>query len=91
MGEAVEAQGGDKASFLRWTDDWLKHAGANTLQAEIDSAGKLNIKQGLSKYGNNVLREQTVDVLVFHTMQTANLLLKNVKVAKAEVTRDIVA
>lgn len=45
-------------------DSWLKTAGVNTLKAHLVDDG-LEVEQFPAKFGDQILREQMIDVAVF--------------------------
>jgi len=52
-------------NLLEWTSSWINQAGANHLETEVKENGNLYLRQTYPNHGDQVYREQTIDVGIY--------------------------
>jgi len=79
-------------NLQEWTDSWLTTSGINFLSAEIEEQSNgtfsVHLKQGLPKHGDQIYREQVIDV-VLYDKDCNPTVIENVKVKAEEKTPEI--
>jgi hypothetical protein len=67
-------------NLLEWTNLWINKAGANHIETEVKGNGKVYLRQTFPKHGDQVYREQTIDVGIFDKKGSLIEIIKNVKI-----------